>query len=143
MKRNLVLAMILAFSSISGFAAEPPADYCCSMQQKQSDSGIPYVSGGIGEDERAALNAAAATYNLKLIFTDKGGGHYLSDINVSIKGAKGADVLEAVSDGPWFLAKLPPGTYRVSAGIADQRQTRSVTVGKQKQSRLAFQFDAP
>lgn len=143
MKRSLFVATVLAFASLIGIAAEPPADYCCSMQKKQSDGGVPYISGGIGEDERTALNAAAADYNLKLVFADKGGGHYLSDIKVSIKGAKGADVLEAVSDGPWFLAKLPPGSYRVTASAGDQRQSRSVTVGKQKQSRLAFQFEAP
>lgn len=142
MKRNLALATLLAIASINGLAAEPPADYCCSMQQKQSDSGIPYVSGGVGEDERTALTAASRDYNLKLIFTDKG-GHYLSGVTVSVKGAKGADVLEAVSDGPWFLAKLPPGAYRISASSGEQRQTRPVTVGKQKQSRLAFHFDAP
>ena len=143
MKRNLVVAMILALSSVSGFAAEPPKDYCCSMQQKQTDSGIPYISGGIGEDERTALNAAAADYNLKLVFADKGGGHLLSDIKVSITGAKGASVLEAVSDGPWFFAKLPPGAYKVSATAGDQNQTHSVSVGKKRQSRVAFSFQAP
>lgn len=139
MKTSLILAMILALASISGFAADVPA----GIQPKQSDSGIAYVSGGIGQDEREALTAQAAGYNLKLVFADKSGGHYLSDIKVSIKGAKGADVLEAVADGPWFFAKLPPGSYRVSAAVGEQRQTRAVTVGKQRQSRLAFRFDAP
>lgn len=139
MKARLALAMILACSALNTFAADAPKDYCCTMQQKQSDSGVPYVSGGIGEDERSALNAAAANYNLKLIFADKSGGHYLSDVKVSIKGAKGASVLDAVADGPWFLTKLPPGAYKVTAVAGDQQQTRSVTVGK-KQSKVDFYF---
>lgn len=140
MKRKLVVASILAFSSFAVVAAEPPKDYCCTMQQKQSDSGIPYVSGGIGEDERSALTAAAANYNLKLVFADKAGGHYLSDIKVSIKGARGTDVLAAVSDGPWFFVKLPPGSYKITATTGDQQQTRALAVGKQRLGTVSFHF---
>lgn len=139
MKYALSLILTLALGAVGPLQAQP-AESCCANLHKQSDSGIAYASGGIGEEERQALNSRAANYNLKLLFADKKSGEFLSDIRVSIKGTKGTDVLDAVADGPWFFASLPPGSYRVTAASGEQRQTRPIAVRKGKQSRLSFYF---
>lgn len=73
----------------------------------------------------------AKEYNLHLLFAIKSGA-YLADVKVTIQNAKGHTVLDAVSDGPWFYAKLAPGKYTVKADVDGKVQARTVTVGKGK-----------
>ncbi|MCX8018797.1 MAG: carboxypeptidase regulatory-like domain-containing protein, partial [Rhodocyclaceae bacterium] len=66
-------------------------------------------------------------FNLRLLFAETGGA-YLADIRVRIQDSSGALLLDAVSQGPWFYAKLAPGRYRVSVDNAGMVQTRDVNV---------------
>lgn len=132
MRRPVQLfSLLLALSAAPVLAASPEA--------RQAGS-VPYVSGGVGFEERDALSASARQYNLKLIFAAREYGSYMSDVRVHIQGARGADVLEAVAEGPWFFAKLPPGTYQVTASAGEQRQTRRVTVGGGRLVQETFRF---
>ncbi|MEI2781121.1 MAG: carboxypeptidase regulatory-like domain-containing protein [Candidatus Competibacter sp.] len=78
-----------------------------------SDRGIRYVSGGVGEGERAELDALSNQFNLRLLFAMQGSGEYLSAVRVTILDARGGTVLTAESKGPWFFAQLAPGEYTV------------------------------
>jgi hypothetical protein len=98
---------------------------------------VSYLSGGIGEEEREALRQMDREYNVKLIFAAKE-GVYLSDVDVTIEDGRGRKVLETVSDGPWFYAKLPPGKYNVVAQVRDQTHKRVIEVGQQKQAQFQF-----
>lgn len=98
----------------------------------------PYVSGGIGEDEQQALQAEAANYNLRLSFAEKGSGAYLSDVKVTIRNAADATILAAVSEGPWFFAKLLPGRYRITVEADGQPQTRTVILTPGQAMKLHF-----
>ncbi|MGB5062557.1 MAG: carboxypeptidase-like regulatory domain-containing protein [Candidatus Competibacter sp.] len=111
----------------------PPGD----LIQVQDYRGIRYASGGVGEGERAELNALSGQFNLRLLFAMQGSGDYLADIRVVIVGQRGETVLSAVSNGPWFYAQLPPGAYTVEVSTSDQAQRQPVTIGA-GQSRLNF-----
>ena len=89
---------------------------------------IAYESGGIGEEERTAITDREDRYNLKLIFAERGSGAYLAGIRVRIADADGTPLVEATSEGPWFLAHLPPGTYRVDAEYMGSRRNLSVAL---------------
>lgn len=89
-----------------------------------------YISGGIGEDERASLEAARDYFNLRLAFAARGSGEYLAAVRVRIADEKGVELLEADCDGPLFYAKLAPGTYSVTAAYGDEAQTRTVRIGE-------------
>jgi hypothetical protein len=86
-------------------------------------------SGGIGANERQALDGDAR-YNLKLVAAARS-GHYLADVDVTIVDDRGVKVLAARMEGPWLLAELPAGKYRVVADYRGVRQTRDVTVGRE------------
>jgi hypothetical protein len=103
----------------------------------QSDQGIRYVSGGIGLSERDELRALSDQFNLQLMFAMHGSGNYLADVQVRILDARGAPVLNATSQGPYFMAQLPPGSYTVEADMFGQTQRQTVRVGP-RQSRLNF-----
>ena len=89
---------------------------------------VPHVSGGIGEDEQQRLLGQQREYNLKLVFT-LNEGNYVADVNVAVKDKSGKTILEDVSGGPFFLAKLPAGHYAVSATYDGKTVTRKVAVG--------------
>ena len=105
--------------------------------QIQTSAGIPHLSGGIGLDEREALRFLAKEYNLQLSFALKK-GNYLSDIKVLITDDRGATVLAAISQGPWFITKLPAGTYRIRAETLGESLEQMVHAPQQGQARLSF-----
>src|SRR5713226_3356504 len=105
--------------------------------QIQTYTGIPYLSGGIGLDEREALRFLAKEYNLQLSFALKK-GNYLSDIEVLIADDRGMTVLAAVSQGPWFFTKLPAGTYRIRAKTLGESLEQMVHVPQQGHARFSF-----
>ena len=100
--------------------------------------GIRYLSGGIGEGERAELNALSNQFNLRLLFAMQGSGNYLADIRVNILDSRGEVTLSAESNGPWFFAQLPPGTYTIEVSIPDQLQRQTVRIEGSRQSQLNF-----
>ena len=56
-------------------------------------------------------------------------GAYLAEVNVSIVDAANKVVLDTLAEGPWFLARLPPGTYQVNASYRTNVEHRTVAVG--------------
>lgn len=109
--------------------------------QEETYQGIPYRSGGVGRDERDALERASQGYNLRLIFARKQHTAFLADVQVRVTDAQGQTVLDGVSNGPLFFTRLPPGTYRVEATAAGITQEQSVEVKSGSQARLAFYWD--
>ncbi|EIC22373.1 hypothetical protein [Thiorhodovibrio frisius] len=107
------------------------------FSQGQSQ-GHAWVSGGIGTHERELLSQhLGQDYNLKLEFA-RVSGHYLGKVAVTITDVQGNPVLSASSPGPWFLAELPAGDYRVIA-IADERAfEHPVSIPEQGSRTLIF-----
>ena len=106
----------------------------------QRAGGVPYVSGGVGDESLQRLRDHASEFNLKLVFAMTSGAH-LSAVRVTIADAKGSTLLEAISDGPWFLAKLPVGKYRVVASYAGKALEQSVAVDATMLRTVDFRVD--
>ncbi len=98
---------------------------------------IPYISGGIGSDEREALSERARDFNLKLVFATTARA-FLADIAVQIADENGNTIVNALSEGPWFFAKLPPGKYTVSATTGEETVRQNVKIQQTGQSVLYF-----
>src|SRR5262245_64716920 len=92
--------VILGLTLLLGLRAAGVPAQGLSAPQVQTYQGIPYLSGGIGEEEREMLRRLAHDYNVQLIFAAKE-GHYLSEVHVRIMDARDRTVLDAVSAGPW------------------------------------------
>lgn len=103
----------------------------------RQDRGIPYVTGGVGQDERDALKAMESQFNLALQFSAQGGA-FLSGVRVQIVNRAGQTVLDALTEGPYFYAALPPDSYTVTASVEGQSTRRSVTVGAGRITRADF-----
>jgi hypothetical protein len=112
-KKYFAAATLLTLAVAAGAAEETMTSE--KPYNQGSYQGTPWVSGGVGIEERnRMLETLADDYNLKLEFA-VAQGNYLGDVSVRITNADGAVVMDAKSSGPWFLTKLPPGTYGVQA----------------------------
>jgi hypothetical protein len=97
---------------------------------QSAPGGVSFVAGGIGAEAQERLNARADDFNLKLVFTVEE-GNYIADVDVAVRDSAGRTVIEETADGPFFMAKLPAGRYRVSATYDGKTRTRSIQVGEQ------------
>ena len=95
-----------------------------------------HASGGIGDDDPLVL--IAGDYNLQLVFATQGSGEYLADVKVLIADATGRTRLEALSPGPLFYVRLPPGSYRITAAYAGSPVHRSVVITDRRRQTLHF-----
>lgn len=137
MQRTLAAAAVVLAVCLS-----PTAALADTTPQQQN--GITYVNGGIGQEEQDAMKAQRADYNLLLTFASKQSGAYRSDVQLDITDAKGADLVSAANTGPMFFAKLPPGTYHISAAAEGKTFKRTVKVGKApKEIILHWENDSP
>jgi hypothetical protein len=104
----------------------------------RTEGGVKYVSGGVGVDEVQALRSIQHEYNLRLLFLVQGSGEFLADVKVKIQDAKGKTVLDTVSDGPRFLAKLAPGSYRIIAESEGKQIIKSVRIPSKSSTSQSF-----
>lgn len=136
MKRNMLvtvgLSVFLVLPAFVSLSTETD-----SRLQVKTYNGIPYVSGGIGVDERTALETMGKEDSLELSFTQQN-KQYLGGAEVLIKDDKGKTVLEAASDGPLFFAQLPAGKYAVEATAMGQTLDRVARVSSKGQAQLYF-----
>jgi hypothetical protein len=114
--------------ALLGLACIAPGAGAKSGQVVTSSSGIPYVSGGAGTEEIDQLRSMEKDFNLKMVFALTSGA-YLAEVNVSILDAGNKVVLDTLAEGPWFLVRLPPGTYQVNASYRANVEHRTVAVG--------------
>jgi hypothetical protein len=132
MKRLLyALVMPCFLFSLQAFAQE-------DWPEPQTQGDVTFVSGGIGEGERNAMEAMKSDYNLNLLFAAKGTGEFLADVNVRIADAQGNTVIETVSDGPFLFARLKPGNYTVLAEKDGSVMRQKARVGGGKRASLSF-----
>ncbi|HEY4999745.1 MAG TPA: carboxypeptidase-like regulatory domain-containing protein, partial [Usitatibacter sp.] len=83
-----------------------------------------------------------ARYPLSLEFVEhaKPRDEYLADVDVTILEPGGAIALEAISDGPFLLAKLPDGKYTVHAEHDGKIETRQVNVSSKNPRQVIFEW---
>lgn len=98
-----------------------------AAMETMKSHGHAYMTGGIGIDEREALEAMAKGFNMKIVFALTT-GNFIADIAVTITTSAGDKVLETVSAGPWLYARLPPGAYSVKAQYKGTEKMRTIDV---------------
>ena len=104
----------------------------------------PFVTGGVGVEERSQMLASKTDYNVRMTFATRGSGEYRSDVQVEVTDRAGATALQAREAGPLLYANLAPGRYRVTATAGDgqvQRRDLQVQAGRSKD--LYFYWNEP
>lgn len=127
-------------SGESDMAEQPDVSYAEDFITKEQEGNIKYASGGVGLAERDAMLSAADNYNLLLSFADDS-GKYLAGIPVEIRGPDDLVILDATSNGPWFMVDLPPGRYTVSAEYEGMSKTAEADVTEGSLQRILLTWE--
>lgn len=128
-------AILLA--SMSLLAAESDGSLKVAQQ-----GAISYVSGGIGQEEVAAMRAEANSFNLRMAFSSLA-GEFLADVKVTLADKKGNVVLNTLSDGPCLYAKVPPGIYKLTAETMNKAITKPVELAGKRSANVQFAWATP
>lgn len=107
--------------------------------ERGDQHGVAYVTGGVGQDESTAMRNMSKDYSLRLLAADKS-GEYLADVRVTIRDGSGKNVLSVTTQGPYLLARLAPGAYRIDAAYGSAQQSRQVRVPQSGQVDASFYF---
>lgn len=91
------------------------------IDSEKSPEGAPFMSGGVGQEEREQMLKMAQGYDLKLEFADRR-GNYLSDVKVTVDDQHGKEILSTTTAGPWLFADLPQGKYDVKASYGNRTE---------------------
>lgn len=98
------------------------------IKEEAVSPNVKYMTGGVGLEERKAMEAQAKKgYDVKLVFAITP-GNYLSDVDVKFNDQSGKSVIAAKANGPWFYADLPKGTYTVVATYEGMSKSQKITV---------------
>ncbi|TWI67273.1 hypothetical protein IP91_01386 [Pseudoduganella lurida] len=109
-----------------------------------SAGAVTYASGGVGDDQRAALAAMKPDFNLRLTFATRGSGDLKAGVALAITDSKRKPMMQLADSGPNVYVKLPAGTYWISATLDGQEQSRSVTLGRNGAARdVLFYWGEP
>ena len=106
----------------------------------QTYHGIPYVSGGVCEEDRQSLRQMTKEDNLQLIFAAKD-RDYLSDVTVRIADDKGREVLNTVTQGSWLFTNLPTGKYTIKATLRGHSQGAITEVSPKGQTHVYLTWE--
>ena len=116
-------------ASVGGLVMALPLGVAGQDLQLQHHGDTPYVTGGVGQEEREAIGDLAQQEGLDLqLVLATPQGSFMADATVRITDADGQVVLEASSDGPWIYTSLPVGEYQVTVDFPAGPQEESLTV---------------
>jgi hypothetical protein len=118
------ISVIAAVAIINTASLAYGNDFDLPIVQYQGD--IIYITGGIGEEEHAALERVVSDYNLHVI-NSMSDGTFTGYTQLVIYDNKGNQLL-ASEAGPLFYANLPVGKYTISAENEGIRQKKQVKI---------------
>jgi hypothetical protein len=96
---------------------------------RASQDDVDALAGGVGVNARARLsNEATSEHNVKMVFS-LNTGNYVADVNVKVVDNAGRTIVNGTAHGPWLYAKLPPGSYTVTASYRGESVTEKLSVG--------------
>lgn len=136
MKKTRAATLALLVSVVLAAGAQSAID------RGETSRGEPWLMGGVGQDEVAALQLARSGYSLSVQTAARRTGAFLADVHLRIADAQGAPVFDHDLSGPWLLVKLQPGPYTLQASWRGQVQAARVDVPAQGVREQMFYFDA-
>lgn len=100
----------------------------------QTANGVSYITGGVGDEELAAIKAEEHNYNVHVLLSSTG-GEYMSEATIRFLDSSNAEILRVDDVGPFFYTTLPAGTYRVEAASnSGVVQSKKLVVSDKKPS---------
>jgi len=126
-KKYLAPILAAGLLTLSGIAF-------AQIPETQHSNGVAYISGGVGEDEALAMVVESKQWPLMLELSqlENGRGVWIFGAQIKITNDQKKVIFDAISEGPYILINLEPGTYSIEAtyqGVV-QKQSVAVKVGQ-------------
>ena len=116
----------------------------CALAQPlafQRSGDIAWVCGGVGSEERRALDAMRPEARLELLLVTAPRGAYVAGAHVTIASPRGGTPVSFDADGPTCLVQAPPGRYRIEASYDGTTRSAQANVGRAgKPARAVLSF---
>lgn len=132
----LYLSALAALALTTSVAFAQDVMLAEGVPQPQQVGDITYITGGIGEEERSAIEAARSGYNLYIMSATRS-GHFEGDTHLIIRNTQGKELLK-IAAGPLFYAKLPEGRYVVEGSSDDETRSQTITIRTGKTAHVHF-----
>jgi len=120
-------------------------DFQKCLPHKLTPNEVCYISGGISADEVSQFKSHAKEYLLEIVFVQKTDPEendrieeYLAEVQLQIKDSKGNVVVDTATEGPFFLADLPLGSYKITAEHDGVIKNNAVKIIAKKHQRIVF-----
>ena len=112
------------------------------LPPEQRIGDVSFVTGGVGDDQASAFKQAMPAYPLviEVLRTNSGRNEYTSGAKVDVRTRSGNPVLSLRAEGPFVLARVPPGDYEVQAEWNGRTLSRDVSVGPAGSARAVLAF---
>lgn len=96
----------------------------------QHSDGIAFITGGVGEEESAAILAEAKQWSLLLELSqiENGRGMWIFGAQIKVLNSVQKVIFSAQADGPYMLINLAPGSYQIVGTYQGVEQKRTLTV---------------
>lgn len=139
--KQTILGAVVASAALGATAAIPPA-YLAHLPPEHHRGKVDYISGGTDPQEAISLKRAAQEFPLELVFGERDGGRVrrLRHVPITIADANGKVVFDGESEGPYFIARLPAGSYTVTTTWDEWTFSRPVTIGANDRERVVFEW---
>jgi hypothetical protein len=104
-----------------------------------AQTNVPYLTGGVGQEELAQLAEQATGFNVKILFADRDGA-FITGVKATIRAPGGRPLLQVASGGPILFAKLPPGNYEIEATYQGVRKDHRLSIGSKGRSETTLRW---
>lgn len=135
----------LITAALASACAMAVADEAMPLPPAKQSGDVTYTSGGVPDEQLPAVKAARGAYPLVIELFQREGqkNQYTSNVQVRLIDAQGKVLLDDTSEGPFFLVKTAPGTYKVEATLDGKTLTQqAIKVDASGSRRVVFVFPA-
>jgi hypothetical protein len=138
-KKSAAAAALGALLLGNAFGQDAP-----QVPMVQKSGPVEYLTGGVGLDQSTAIERVSKQWPLTLEFAVKDGARadFAADVNTVVRDAGGRPVIQVDSAGPFLLAKLAPGRYRVDASLQGKSLHQRVVVKRGEPVKAVFLWPA-
>lgn len=130
--------LLVASAALLMGAASMAYGYYSALPTTQHDGNVTYITGGIGDEERTALESVSRDYNLHVLSAGRNGA-FTGDTKLAIYDKMGNQVMMS-EVGPMFYASLPPGKYTVRAVNEGKEQDQTVKLSSNNSTNIQFMW---
>lgn len=141
--KKLILATTTFIAFLLMVMCTAPLAIAAEDKVQIAESGVKYVTGGIGQDEVEEMHGMATQFSLNIVFSEGAVGRAVDGANVEILNGQGKVIFKIDAANPLLYVDLPAGKYQVLASYNGIEQGRAINIRNKSNQRLILNWKTP